>query len=95
MLTDRQGNTLTGATAEAVGHFDAAVEAFNIYRGDPVALADEAIRAAPRFAMAHILKAYLFGLATEPAATVEAKKILSDVKALPLSEREVSHVSAL
>lgn len=95
MLADRQGNFLTGATAEAVDRFDAAVEAFNIYRGDPVALADEAIRAAPKFAMAHIFKAYLFALATEPAATEEAKQILAGVKAMALSERETSHVAAL
>ena len=68
-----------GVNGTAIEHFDAAVRAFNIYRGDPVALADQAIEAAPDFAMAHILKAYLFGLATEPEATAEAKAILETV----------------
>lgn len=95
MLTDRQGNSLSGATPEAVAQFDAAVSSFNIYRGDPVALVEDAIRAAPECAMAHILKAYLFGLATEPEATAMAKVVLADVKALSLSEREASHVAAL
>jgi hypothetical protein len=42
MLSDRQENPVSGATAEAVEHFDAAVRAFNVYRGDPVALVDNA-----------------------------------------------------
>lgn len=95
MIADQQGNMLSGATAEAARLFDQAVEAFNIYRGDPAGLLDIAIEAAPDFAMAHILKAHLFGLATEPEATGEAKAILANVKSLRLSDREASHVAAL
>jgi len=95
MFMDRQGNTLTGATAEAVAHFDAAVEAFNLYRGDPVALVDEAIAAAPEFVMAHILKAYLFVLATEPEAAGAAKEIVARAGALRLADREAGHVAVL
>lgn len=95
MTTDRQGNSLSGATAEAVTLFDQAVEAFNIYRGDPVALLDNALKVAPDFAMAHILKAHLFALATEPDATNEAKIILCKAKTLHLSDREASHIAAL
>jgi tetratricopeptide (TPR) repeat protein len=95
MTTDKQGNVLWGATAEAADLFEQAVEAFNIYRGDPVAILDRAIETAPDFAMARILKAHLFGLATEPAAAKEAKAILGKVKTLRLSEREASHVAAL
>jgi tetratricopeptide (TPR) repeat protein len=92
---DAQGNGLSGATSEAARLFDAAIEAFNIYRGDPVGLADKAVAIAPDFAMAHILKAHLLGLATEPQATKEAKAIVASVKTLRLSEREASHVAAL
>ncbi|RCS24741.1 tetratricopeptide repeat protein [Phyllobacterium salinisoli] len=95
MHLDAQGNTLSGATAEAVEFFNQAVEAFNIYRGDPVGLVDQAIAIAPGFAMAYILKAHLFGLATEPEATREAKAILATVQTLRFSEREASHVAAL
>ncbi|WP_306121189.1 tetratricopeptide repeat protein [Roseovarius sp. MMSF_3359] len=84
-----------GVDGTAIEHFDAAVRAFNIYRGDPVALADQAIEAAPDFAMAHILKAYLFGLATEPEATAEAKSILETVTPLAKTENEMSHIAAL
>ncbi|MDJ0951154.1 MAG: tetratricopeptide repeat protein [Alphaproteobacteria bacterium] len=95
MLTDRQGSRLSGATTESVALYDEAVEALNIYRGDPVALVDQAIALAPGFAMAHILKAYLYGLATEPEATAEAKGIVAQVKTMPLDEREQLHVAAL
>ncbi len=95
MVTDAQGNALSGATAEAAKLFDEAVEANTIYRGDPIGTLDLAVEAAPGFAMAHILKAHLFGLATEPDAVKEAKAILGKVKTLRLSEREASHVAAL
>ena len=95
MLTDRQGNALSGATAEAAALYDRALEAYNPYRGDPVALVDQAIEAAPDFAIARILKAYLFALSTEPAATAAAKEIVLDLKKLRLCDREASHVAAL
>ncbi len=95
MLADKQGNALSGATAEAANLFDQAVEGFNIYRGDPVALLDRAIEVSPHFAMAHILKAHLLCLTTEPQAARDAKAILGGVKTSGLLEREASHVAAL
>ncbi len=44
MITDEQGNILTGATPEAAMLLDEALGAFNIYRGDPFALLDRAAR---------------------------------------------------
>ena len=95
MLTDRQGNAISGATREATELFDEAVEALNLYRGDPLKLLDSAIEAAPAFAMAHVAKAHILGLATEPKATTDAKTIVASVKKLPLREREASHVAIL
>ena len=95
MITDRNGYALSGATADAATHYEEAVTAFNIYRGDPMAALELAIEIAPRFAMAHILKAYLLGLATEPEATSLAKQVLSTTMSLTLDDRETSHVAAL
>ncbi|MBK8906565.1 MAG: tetratricopeptide repeat protein [Rhodospirillales bacterium] len=95
MFADRQGNAMTGGTGDAVARFDEAVAAFNIYRGDPVALVDGAIAAAPTFAMAHIFKAWLFAVATEPEAAAAARTIVAHVKSLPMNDRERSHVVAL
>lgn len=95
MVTDRHGKALSGATAQAVELFDQAVGAFNIYRGDPVALLDSAIEAAPDFTMAHILKAHLYAVATEPEATVGARAIVSRTRTMAANERESSHIAAL
>jgi tetratricopeptide (TPR) repeat protein len=95
MTADKQGNELSGASIRAADLFDKAVEAFNIYRGDPVAILDRAIEDSSEFAMAHVLKAYLYGLATEPDATREARSIVAAVKTLDLNEREASNVAAL
>jgi hypothetical protein len=95
MVTDRQGNRVSGATPAAVRHFDQAVGEFNLYRGDPVATADRAIQEAPGFVMAHLLKAHLYALATEPGARGEAAKVLEHVRDLPADERERSHVAIL
>ncbi len=52
MTTDIHGHSLSGATAVALVPYEAALEAFNLYRGHPLALLDEAIATAPAFAMA-------------------------------------------
>lgn len=95
MLKDRQGNAMSGATPEAAALFDAALEAFTLYRGDPIGLADASSEAAPDFAMPVLFKAHLYGLATEPAATEAAKGLVAKAKTLRLTERERSHVAAL
>ncbi|SDJ13990.1 tetratricopeptide repeat protein [Billgrantia gudaonensis] len=95
MLTDRQGNALPGATADTLALYNQAIDAFNIYRGDPVTPLDQAIEAAPAFTMARIARAYLCALATEPAAAVAAKADLAVVKDSRLDDREASHVAAL
>jgi hypothetical protein len=95
MIQDRQGNALTGATAAAAAHYDAALEAFGLYRGDPVAELDAAIAAAPAFAMAELMRGWLMALATEPEAAREAAACARRAAALELDERAASHLAAL
>jgi hypothetical protein len=95
MTTDLHGHKLTGATTAALAPYEKALEAFNLYRGDPMALLGEAIATAPAFAMAHILKAHLLALSTEPEGTELAKATVQHIKTLNLNEREASHVAAL
>jgi tetratricopeptide (TPR) repeat protein len=95
MITDRQGNPLPGATPAAAAAFDQAVEAFNLYRGDPIATVDRAIEAAPEFTMARILKAHMLALAAEPGATADAAAIVAQLKPSRLDDREASHLTAL
>jgi tetratricopeptide (TPR) repeat protein len=95
MITDEQGHTLTGATTEAAAHYEQAVTAFNLYRGDPMAALEHATDAAPGFAMAHLLKAHLMAVATEPAAAAGARELLQAMAELPMNERERSHRAAI
>lgn len=95
MITDAQDNPLRGATPESAELFDHALTAFNLFHGDPIGLADQAHTAAPACAMPLLLKAYIFGLATEPGATAETIRLIDRVKALPLDRRESLHVAAL
>lgn len=95
MIKDLQGHALSGATAEAATLYTQALEAFNVYHGDPMALLAQAIDAAPRFAMAHLLKGHLLGLATEPDATAQVRITIGEIKALRLDDREAGHFAAL
>ena len=95
MITDRQGNRLHGANAAAAACYDQAIEAFNLYRGDPVAPLDRAAEAAPDFVLARIAKAWLMALATEPTATAEARAIVADIAEPRGDARAASLLSAL
>lgn len=95
MITDKQSNPMTDATTAAAVKYDEALHAFNLYRGDPVTLIETAIELAPRFTMAHVLKAWLYLLSTEPVASKEAAGIVARGKSLRTNERETSHLSAL
>jgi hypothetical protein len=93
--TDRQGLPLSGASPEAARLFDQALRELNLYRGDPLGTIDRALAMTPEFVMAHVLKAYLFGLATEPGAAAEARAIVAGAGGLAMDERERSHLVAL
>ena len=94
-MKDLQGNRIFQASAEAVDYYNQAVSAFNIYTGDPFSLVGKAVEISPDFAMAHIFKAYLLGLATEPVLNGYAKDTLRHLKTMHLSDREASHLGAL
>ena len=95
MVTDRHSNALSNATPGAARLFDAAVSNFNIYCGDPLARLDEAIADSPAFVQAHLFKGFILALATEPAATIQARKIAHAVRTMSLNEREASQFAVL
>ncbi|WP_027857125.1 tetratricopeptide repeat protein [Marinobacterium jannaschii] len=95
MLSDPQGHPLTGASEPALELYNQALSAFNLYLDDPVALLDSAIEQAPQFSMAHIVRAYLYAFATEPAAASAARGFTADIESLALSAREQSLLHAL
>lgn len=95
MPTDRQGHALSGATPAAVPAYEDAVHALNVFRGDPLAFADQAIAEAPTFAMAHLFKALACLMATEPEATQAARAIAGDARTLAMNDRERSLLGAI
>src|SRR4051812_4812230 len=86
---------LTGATPAALEHYERAVHELQCFIGDPVGSVEQAIAASPGFVMAHVLKGYLYGLATEREASAVAAT--AHGAALPLggTAREKAHVAAL
>jgi len=93
MITDKQGNILSDTTPEAAELLDQAVAAFNVFRGDPLALLDRAMAAAPRFAAAPIAQALLYAMNAEPGAVKAAAQLLDQAKKLRLTERDASQVA--
>jgi hypothetical protein len=95
MIRDRLGFLLTGADGASHAHYEAGLAGLQAFVGDPVAHADRAIATRPDFVMAHVLKGWLFALATDPAATAAAKDIHAAAAVLPANDREKGHVAAL
>ena len=95
MLKDAQGHALSGATTEAVQHYDKAVEAYNQAYGDAMGGLTAAIAAAPAFVMAHLAKAWLLSQSRDPLMVPRAKEGLRAVVGLSMNERERGHFAAL
>lgn len=95
MVDDRQGNRVSGASAEAVRHYDDALRAFNIYQGDPIGELDAAIAASPAFTQAYLLKAFILALTTEPACVADAARIAMQARDLAMNDRERSQLAVL
>jgi hypothetical protein len=94
-VRDIHGHDLTGASAASAEAYERAAGEFRLYRGDPVASVQAAIDASPRFAMAHLLKAWLHLLGTEPSGLAVARASLDAVADAPLSARERGHATAI
>ena len=95
MIEDAQGHRLSGATAEAAALYGQAMRAFNLVYGDAVGKFDAARQAAPDFAMAHLVKAWVFAVANDPGLLTQAKALVDTARSLALNEREQAHLAAL
>src|SRR5437763_17012715 len=95
MIEDAQGHRVSGATEAAVTVYDQAVRAFNLVHGDSVGLFDAARETAPEFAMAHLGKAWVFGIANDPGLMAKAAALVETARGLTLNEREQAHLAAL
>jgi hypothetical protein len=93
--TDAAGHDLSGATADGIAHFEAAAHQFRCYIGDPLATVDAALAAAPQMVMAHVLKAYLHLLGTEPGGLAVARECHAAAAGLAATDRERGHLQAV
>lgn len=98
MVTDRHGHTMTHTDADAVRHFEAALDHLLFFRADVAAEAAAVLDASPRSAMGHVFGAYLGLLGTEERDAAEAAAAFAayrrDVHAAGLTPRERMHVEA-
>jgi hypothetical protein len=92
--TDRAGYALSGANDTSLDAFEQAAHELRCLMDDPVTTIDRAIAASPEMPMAHVLKAWLHLLGTEPAALAVARECVANAQRLPATDREQRHVQA-
>jgi hypothetical protein len=94
-MRDSLGNSVTGADAASLQHYERGLRQLQIFAGDPVASVNAAIAERPDFVMAQMLKGWLYALSTAKAAMAVAREAHAAVVDLPMTARERGHVEAL
>ena len=95
MHQDAEGHVLSGATADAARHIDAAVRAFTLNYGDVPGALSAAEEAAPECAMAGLLRAWVLVLSNDPAQLAKVRTELAGIAGDSLNDREAAHLEAL
>lgn len=85
----------TGADQDSLQIYERALGQLQCYVADPVETVDQAIAASPEFVMAHMLKAYLHLLGTEPGDIAIANTCLEAAARLDGNGRERQHQQAV
>ena len=87
--------SLTGSDQDSLATYEHALMQLQCYIDDPVATVDRAIATSPAFVMAHMLKAYLYLLGTEPGDIAIAKHCLQAATRLNGNRHERHHQHAV
>ncbi len=95
MNKDSAGYRVSGASGASLDAFEKAAHQLRCYIGDPVASVDEALAASPGMTMAHVLKAWLHLLGTEPGGLPVARQCLQAASRLQANARERGHLEAI
>src|SRR6185295_16445979 len=93
-LIDNQGHRLSGATPESLLAWEQAAHELRCMVDDPVAGVERALALAPEMTMAHVLKAWLHLLGTEPDGIAVARAACAAARRLPADDRERRHIAA-
>lgn len=94
-IKDSLGNSVSGASADAIQNYEKALHEFQCYIDDPVGTIDSALEDSPDFVMAYALRAYLHLLGTEPNDVPAAREALASARGLPANARERGHLEAI
>jgi tetratricopeptide (TPR) repeat protein len=96
MMHDAQGNSVSHGAAGAVAALDRGVAMLNAYRGDPVGVVAEALKAHPDFMMGHVFLAALFATAMDRTFEGHTARALAAAEGLlsGANDRERAHFAA-
>lgn len=96
-MNDQRGEAFSSGTAASHETFERALAALNVYRGDAVAIIDEALSADPDFVMGHVLRAEVMITMWERSVLPEVRKGLDRLHALQVhsTDRERAHTQAV
>jgi Tfp pilus assembly protein PilF len=92
---DRRGCAVSGATPAALRAYERALAMLLSWRPGADAAIEQALQAAPRFVMAHVLRACLLVCSREPRQIAAAREALVETFGLPARARERRHLAAL
>ena len=97
MMEDQRGVAISSGDSSSLGIYERALLAFNLYRGDPVAIIDEALAVAPDFVMGEIFRTYMHAGLWERSGVAEVNAGLSrlEASASNANDRERDHIAAL
>jgi tetratricopeptide (TPR) repeat protein len=93
--TDRQGLALSGASARAAELYCEALGAYHCYSGEPFPLLRSALADSPDFVMAHVLKAYMTLVGSDPKVRAMGLGAVAATDGLAATAREAGHVAAI
>lgn len=87
-MNDSAGYPVSGADPDSLAAFEQAAHELRCLVDDPVATIDGALAASPGMPMAHVLKAWLHLLGTEPGGLSVARDCAAAAQALPGRDRK-------
>ena len=94
LLIDVNGQRVSGATPDGLAAFEQGARELLCFVDDPLASVERALQLSPGMPMAHVLKAWLHLLGTEPSGNAVALTCCEAAAKLEADERERAHIDA-
>ncbi len=96
-MNDARGVSVSGGSAKSLQIYEQALRALNVYRGDAVAIIDQALAGDPDFAMGHVLRAQVQVTMWERSVLPGVKSGVARLESLHgrMNDRERRHAHAL